>query len=265
MIGSASTPAAAGPRRSLGRIYYLEAKTELLKHWRLPAFSVPTVLFPVIFYWFFGLAFAGGQTVGAVSFSAYLLATYGTFGVLGTALFGFGAGVATERGLGWLSFKRATPMPPLAYFVGKFVMCVAFSALIIALLSALAGIFGGVRLEAMRWLQLMLTLVLGSIPFCAAGLVIGFAVGPNAAPTITNLIYLPTAFLSGLWIPVEALPSFFQKVAPWLPPYHLARLALSAVGLSGTTSTLTQIAVLVAFGAAALGLALVLQRRDAPN
>ena len=42
------------------------------------------------------------------------------------ALFGFGVGVAVERGQGWLLLKRATPMPPLAYLLAKMATAVAF-------------------------------------------------------------------------------------------------------------------------------------------
>ena len=37
--------------------------------------------------------------------------------------------------------------------------------------------------------------------------------GPNSAPAIVNLIYLPTAFLSGLWVPIQVLPEILQRVA----------------------------------------------------
>lgn len=42
--------------RSLGRIYALEARYELLKLIRLPAYVVPTLAFPLVFYLLFGVA-----------------------------------------------------------------------------------------------------------------------------------------------------------------------------------------------------------------
>ena len=72
-----------------------------------------------MFYCFFGLAMAPHQQVGALAVSQYLLATYGAFGVMGATLYAFGAGVAVERGLGWMEVKRASPMPPAAYLLAK--------------------------------------------------------------------------------------------------------------------------------------------------
>ena len=56
-----------------------------------------------------------------------MIATYGTFGVMGASLFGTAAGLASDRGLGWLQVKRASPMPPFAYFAAKVVTSMIFS------------------------------------------------------------------------------------------------------------------------------------------
>ena len=56
------------------------------------------------------------------------------------------------------------------------------------------------------------------------GLAFGYLVGPNSAPAVLNLVWLPMAFASGLWIPISQLPQFVQPVAAFLPPYHFAQL-----------------------------------------
>ncbi|MGH9528497.1 MAG: ABC transporter permease, partial [Terriglobales bacterium] len=82
-------------------IYLKEAKYEFLKYLRLPVYSASTVLFPVMFYVLFGLVMGGRGSIGHVSVATYLIASYGTFGVMGASLFANGVGVASERGLGW--------------------------------------------------------------------------------------------------------------------------------------------------------------------
>ena len=248
--------------RSLARIFTLEAKYELLKLLRMPAYAIPTVMFPLLFYVFFGLVFGGGRMTGPVNMSTYLLATYGTFGVIGAALFGFGVGVAIERGQGWMLLKRATPMPPLAYFTAKIFMALTFSLIIVLGLFALGALFGNVDMPALAWLSLAGVLVAGALPFCAFGLALGYFCGPNSAPAIVNLLYLPLAFLSGLWIPVQALPTFLQKLAPTLPPYHFSQLALAQVGAESGPAAWVSILYLVVFTAASLGLAYIAFRRD---
>lgn len=112
--------------RAAARIYALEAKLDFLKTLRLPAYALPTVAFPALFYLMFAVAF-GPQAMGGVQGAAYMLATYGTFGVIGAALFGFGVGIAVERGQGWLLLKRASPMPPGAYFGAKLATSTLFA------------------------------------------------------------------------------------------------------------------------------------------
>jgi ABC-2 type transport system permease protein len=253
------------PRRTTGgsgsftAIVLSEARAEVLKAVRLPAFTLPVLLFPAMFYVLFGLVMGG--SVGVTAMPAYLLASYGAFGVIGAALFGMGVSVAAERGQGWLALKRATPMPPLAYFAAKVIMSILVGAAIAILLAALAVGPGGVRLPALSWAVLFLTLSLGAMPFCALGCVLGYVSGPTSAPAIANLIYLPMSFASGLWIPLEFLPDALQRAAPALPPYHLARLAHGAIAGSSAGAAV-HVAALAAFTATFLGAAGFAYRRD---
>src|SRR5262245_33370149 len=207
-------------RWSPARTYALEAKYEFLKLLRMPGQAAPTIAFPAMFYLLFGVMF-GKQLVGSISMATYLIATYGAFGVIGASLFGFGVGVAIERGQGWMMLKRASPMPPMAFFVAKLGMCMVFATAVVVVLSTLGVTLGHVHLAPAVWGRLAITLVLGAIPFCALGLGLAFLVGPNSAPPIVNLIYLPMSFLSGLWIPFEVLPPTIKAIAPFLPAYHL--------------------------------------------
>ena len=246
---------------TMTRVYALEAKYELLKVARMPGFAIPSIAFPVMFYSLFGLVF-GGRGMGGINMATYLVATYGAFGVIGAALFGFGVGVAVERGQGWLVLKRASPMPPLAFFAAKMFVCAVFSATIVSLLIALAITAGGVRLDVAAWATMAGTLVLGAIPFCALGLAAGYLVGPNAAPAVVNLVYLPMGFVSGLWIPIEVLPNFLKSIAPWMPAYHLGQLALKSIGAGADAPVWTHITALAGFTVIGLALAVWGYRRD---
>src|SRR6201987_5435495 len=237
MSTATTTLAAPVAPRSLAtnlKIYFKEAKYEFLKLLRLSIYSLSTILFPVMFYVLFGLLLNRGHEQGGVMVAAYLMATYGTFGVMGASLFGFGVGLAGERGLGWLEVKRASPMPPSAYFAAKTVVCMAFSLIIVLTLLTLGFVFGGVHLGLAQTVKLVGTLVLGAGTFCAMGMAIGYFAGPTSAPAIVNLLYLPLSFASGLWIPIDMLPRLLQRLAPALPPYHLGQLALGVVGVPTT-------------------------------
>src|SRR5690606_19793573 len=211
-----------------------------------------------MFYVLFGIVAGGGP---ATIMPAYLLGSFGVFGVIGAALFGLGVLVAAERGQGWLLLERATPMPPLAYFAAKVLMSILVGAAITLVLSALAVTMGGVRMPALSWLMLFITLSLGAVPFCALGCVLGYVSGPTSAPAIANLIYLPMSFAAGLWVPIQFLPDIMQRFAPALPPWHLARLAHGVI-LGNPEGAATSVASLAGFTAVFLGAAVFAYRRD---
>ncbi len=264
MTGATDTrPLAASSSRrpSRLRIYRTEATHEVLKLIRVPVFAISTLVFPLMFYVIFGLTFADLPT-GGVGVTTYMLATYGAFGVIGSALFGFGVAVAMERGQGWMRLKRVSPMPPLAYFVAKVAMSTAFAALIVGALFALGVTLGGVRMPPEQWIGLAVMLVVGALPFCAMGLAFGYLVGPNSGPAVLNLTYLPMAFASGLWIPLAQLPEAVQAIAPFLPPYHLAQLALGTIGAADGSSPLLHLGALAAFTLCFLAVAGWGYRRD---
>ena len=241
--------AAAPPRytpRSLLRVYRTEAWQEFLKLIRLPIFAATTIALPLMFYVIFGITFAGEQA-GGVGMTTYMLVTYGAFGVIGVALFGFGVSVAVERGQGWMRLKRVAPMPPLAYFVAKVVMSLAVATIIVLAMFTLGALVGGVRLDPQQWVAAGLALVAGALPFSAMGLAFGYLVGPNSAPAVLNLAWLPMAFASGLWIPISQLPDVVQSVAVALPPYHFVQLALGTIGASEGGSPVVHAAAVLGF------------------
>ncbi len=232
------------------KIHLQEIWSEWLRMIRTPMFALPTLLFPWMFYLFFGVIFGRGSGT-----AEYLLVSYGTFGIIGPALFGFGVGVASDRQQGLLQLKRVLPMPMSAYFVAKIGLCLIFASCILLGLAIIAMVLGGVRLELLQWLLLFGILLVGTLPFCAMGLFIGIRSNAQSAPAVINLLYLPMAFLSGLWIPIFVMPELLQKIAVVFPAYHLAQLALSVIDKHQGQPLLGHLMILLLFTAVFLLLA----------
>lgn len=227
LLPSQSFPTAArmSRRRVLGA-YLEEARSECLRYLRAPAFILPMTLFSTVFYLMFGVLINHGEA------SRYLLASYSAFGIMGPGLFGFGVSLALERDGGLLTLKRALPMPPGAYLLGKMVMAM-IAATIVTVLLLLIGVFlAHVELSWRQVAALLLTGMFGVLPFCALGMFVGTLIKGQGAPGLLNLVYLPMAFLSGLWLPLSMLPNAAQQIAPIWPSYHLNQLTQAAVGLN---------------------------------
>lgn len=236
---------------STAMVYVTETRLEFLRNLRMPTFALPALIFPGMFYLLFGVLMSGSKP----QVGGYMLATYCIFGVMGPGLFGFGVSVALEKDRGWLTWRRAVPALPGAYFISKMAMALIFAFIIFVELAVLAVTLGGVQLAASQWLQLMVVSLLSSLPFCALGLVIGILVNGQAAPAIVNFIYLPMAFLSGLWIPVSFLPKVLGDLAPIWPSYHASQIALKVVGADLGAPLWQHIAYLAVFTVVMVGLA----------
>ncbi|WP_267222785.1 ABC transporter permease [Dyella silvae] len=246
VIATAAVPLSAmTPRRVLGA-YLEEARSECLRYLRAPAFMLPVILFPTMFYLLFGIVMNNHAGYDA---ARYLLASYGVFGVMSPGLFGFGVSLAAERDNGLLTLKRALPMPPGAYLLGKMLMAMLAAAVVITLLLLMALVLAHLSLTLPQASQLLLTGMLGVLPFCAMGMAVGVLVKGQGAPGVLNLIYLPMSFLSGLWIPLPMLPALLQHMAPIWPSAHLQQLALSALGI-GHTAPWAHVLVLGSYGTA---------------
>lgn len=237
------------PRRVLGA-YLAEIRSECVRYLRTPSFVLPVTLFSTVFYLMFGvlLNHPGSDA------SRYLLASYTTFGVIGPGLFGFGVSLALERDGGLLTLKRALPMPPGAYLLGKMVMAMITASIVVLLLLTIGLTLGGVSLSPLRLLAMFATGAFGVLPFCALGMFVGTLIKGQGAPGLLNLVYLPMAFLSGLWLPLSMLPKFLQTLAPVWPSYHLNQLTLAAVGIS-SAPVWPHVLVLLGFAVAFLALA----------
>jgi ABC-2 type transport system permease protein len=205
---------------------------EFIKLFRVPAFSTTSIVLPSMFYAFIGLG-QSKQVLGPnthVTFGAYFLASMALYGVANVMVLGFGISLANERGQKQDLLMQSTPLPAAVYFIAKALSALAIALIALAVLCVFASVTGGVQLSASEWTTLAVRAMLCSIPFIGLGFALGYIASPNSAPAVTNLIYLPTAFASGLFFPLNLLPKFLQDFAPYLPLYRGAQLVWDSVG-----------------------------------
>jgi ABC-2 type transport system permease protein len=246
----------------LRSVMWKQTRAQLLNSLRIPAFSLTTVFLPIMFFAFFGLPYVH-QTIDHtnITLGPYVMASFGAYAVSSAMVFNFGIGVAMARGQKMDLLQRATPLPSGIAMAATVVNAMLFALVSLIALFAFASIAGGISLPIETWLTLTFRLLVGAVPLIGLGMAIGYAAGPNSAPAVTNLIYLPMSFASGLFIPVAQLPAFIQKVAPYLPTYHYGQIAWNAVG--APTESMESAAIWLAIWTVVLfGLALRFIRLD---
>ncbi len=221
----------------------------------------PTTLFfsaamPVGFFALF-VGLWGAETDGVTTVGTAMLATFGAFGVVGVCLLTPGIGIAEDRERGWLRVKRVSATPLPITLAAKVFAAVPHACAVLLAMTAISAVTGTLHLDTVSWIRLVAALVVGGLPFALLGIAVGFLASPNGATAVLMAVFIPSAVASGLWMPLEMLPAGVQQVAPWLPTYHLAQLALAQMdGRLG----LEHAAALLAFAALAAGAATVAYR-----
>jgi ABC-2 type transport system permease protein len=220
---------------------------------RYPAFLVPTLAFPALFFLFFAASARGA----AATLSMCSLAA---FAVIGVAFFQFGVGIATERASPWESYLRSLPAPAAVRLGARLLSATLFAFAAAALLVAVALATTDARLPAFGWLELAAVLALGIVPFALLGIALGYWATPRGALPIANLVYLGLAYAGGLWIRPQKLPHAVASVSGYLPTGRLQH-ALAGV-VSGSPWSGRDWLCLAGFAALGAGAALAGYRRD---
>ena len=239
------------------RAYLIEAKYELLRMIRTPAYAFPALLMPVLLYLLFSIVVVGPNAVNQPKLPIFMFAAFSVFALTSPGMYGLGQAFAVERQSGVLMLKRTQPMPVGGYLIAKILTALVSVTISMSALIMLANSFGHVALSAAQALQIMATSLLGMATFCAIGLFIGSLVSGTAAGGVVNAIYFPMMYLSGTFFPLP------DSLAPWAmvwPTFYLDQIFFailfgkSAISVPMCVAVLTGLLVFFA-GAASRRLA----------
>lgn len=243
---SAPASEAAG---QLWRVLGVEVGEGLRAVLREPTALFFSVVMPVGFYALFASIFGRAGAETGLPFAASSLATFGAFGVVSVMLINPGVGVAEDRTRGWLRVKSVSATPLGISLTARVLAALPYAFGVLLALSAVSVLVAGPVLDLGTWAALVGALVLGSLPFALLGLAVGFVASSNATVAILNALLLPMAVASGLWFPLELMPAPIQALAPFLPTYHLAQLALATITGAPAAGHAVALLVMTAFAA----------------
>jgi ABC-2 type transport system permease protein len=192
------------------RLTFLYARAMTLELLRYPAFSVPTLAFPGLFFLLF---VASRDDVDAT----LLVASFAGFAFLAVAFFQFGVGIAAERETPWERFLRTLPVRTSVRFAARMLSGTVFGLASAAVVVVLGVATTDAHLRPVRWGALVLALVVGAVPFALLGIALGYWASPRGALPVANILYLVLAFAGGLWTTPANLPSSVASVSPLIP------------------------------------------------
>ncbi|HEX7949657.1 MAG TPA: ABC transporter permease, partial [Candidatus Limnocylindrales bacterium] len=118
-----------------------------------------------------------------------------------------------------LILKRlsATPLPRWTLVVSNIAVRLVIAAVQTALIVAIGIGVLGVQLTG-DWLRILAVVGLGAVTFVSIGYVIAsFAQTEEAANGMTSIVQFPLMFLSGIFFPLEIMPTWLRTVATFMP------------------------------------------------
>jgi ABC-2 type transport system permease protein len=176
-----------------------------------------------------------------------------TPGLLGWAVAmsaAFGAAATLQ---GWRQSKllrrlQLAPVSTRTVVAARIAVTLAVSLAQLTIFLVLAAAAFGLTLSGSWWMSIPL-IVVGTLCFMAIGLLAGaITKTTEGAVNMANFMVLPMAFLSGSFFPLDAAPTWLQRVSDVLPLKHLNEAMLDVlVRGEGPGSAVVPLVVLAAF------------------
>jgi ABC-2 type transport system permease protein len=207
--------------------------------------------FPTVFYLLYTGVLSGASAdpsaqVGGMPWRTYFMVSMATYAAIIAAI-GGAVVIADERASGWTRQLRVTPLSAAAYVAGKLIVSYVVTIPAIAAVLLAGLLVNHVELSIVAWAQLLVTLVVGSLPFAAIGLLIGYVFDAGSAQGAMMVTFFSLAILGGLWAPITSFPDTLATIGRMLPSYRLAELGRDAA--IGALPDLATIAILLAYAA----------------
>jgi ABC-2 type transport system permease protein len=226
---------------------------------RNPRAVMFALLFPVFFLVIFNSIFASSGSDVTVNGVTVPIKTYFAGGLIAYAIMlnCFSTPLVTlttQRESGQLKRYRGTPVPAWTFIASLILRSLVLVAMMIVVILVLGSIAYGVDINGEAILGLVVYAVLGTAAMCALGIALSaFAPDADAASVIGPFSAVILSFVSGVFIPVDQLPTWLEDFGRVFPLYHLAAGIQTALGTSsGTGLTGNDVVSLVIWAAAGM-------------
>jgi ABC-2 type transport system permease protein len=199
-------------------------KAMILMHLRNRTMLFWNLAFPIFLLVIYSQIF-GEMDVGSQDFMTWVLPGVVVFNILAFGLLSSGTLMVQMREKGILRRLQASPMPA-GQLVGSYLLVNVLIALLQStMLVVFAGLVFGTPLRLEGVLRALPMVVLGILAFVALGQVIsGLATTAAVAVVVGQVINFSQMFVTDMIMPIDFMPEWIQKVAPYLPAYATVQL-----------------------------------------
>ncbi len=121
-------------------------------------------------------------------------------------------------------FVRLTNNSYTRYYAGMLAVFLPLTILAVVVLGLVGILVNGVSASTVLWLSFIILLPLLSIPLVLMGMLISLASAANLVNLLNQITMFFMAIVSGLWWPIDMLPSWLQTIGKILPTYQISTI-----------------------------------------
>ena len=227
-------------------------KALLLMHLRNRSTLFWNLAFPVFLQVIYSQIF-GAMDVGGTDFMTWVLPGVVVFNILTFGLLSSGTLMVNMREKGVLRRLQASPIPA-GQLVGSYLLVnVSIALLQSTIILVFAALVFRTPLTLGGALWALPMIVFGILAFVALGQVIsGLAATAGVAVAIGQILNFSQMFITDMIMPMDMMPEWIQKVAPYLPAYATVQLVRPPLVHGSLSPDLwTNLLVMVAYTAMA--------------
>lgn len=120
--------------------------------------------------------------------------------------------------------SRLTPLPRWKYYLSRVLIFLLLN-LIAAVGICITGVLvNNLSLPIQSWTLIILATLVGTLPLIFIGILISLASSPATVNLLNNLVTFPLAIVSGLWMPLNAMPKWLQTIGKLTPTFELSNI-----------------------------------------
>lgn len=189
--------------------------------------------------------------------STYYVANFAAFAVIDSAFMTLAIVLVSQRELGILKRRRATPEPPWVLLLSRALTAALISVVMAGALLTFGRFAYGASVPARLLPALALAVVVGTVSMCALGFAASTLVRRvESAQPVVMAATLPLFFASGVFIPWVMIPHWLRAVAVVAPVRHLAEaVLLPFTHPGGSAIAVRDLAFVALWGAVGLAVA----------
>ena len=236
------------------RLFLHELRTQQRIFWRNREAAFFSFFFPILLLVLIGSVY-GDDPIEGVRAPTYLLVGLLGYGVAANAFAGLAITLVVRREAGLLKRVRGTPLPP-----GTYLAAVIGSTVVVIGLQVVAQLLLGVFALDADWPErpalFVVAILAGAATFAALGIAITTVVRTaDGSSAVVNAVYLPMAFISGVFFSTEEMPAILEAISEILPLTYFLDL-IRATFVPGESFAPSAVAAVLVWGIVGAAVAL---------